>query len=90
VTVIPCSEVKMLIRDLFEEEALALGGLVAVYEIEDDLVWPLIRTLAVTRRRVLRRLAAGRSEDNRRTRRPASKPHPAIEEFLIRLREEGK
>ena len=89
-TVIPCSEVKALIRDLFEEEALALGGLVAVYEIEDDVVWPLVRTLAVTRRRVLRRLDAGRSEDDRRTDSPALTPHPAIEEFLIRLREEGK
>ena len=89
-TVIPCSEVKALIRNLFEEEALALGGLVAVYEIEDDLVWPLVRTLAVTRRRVLRRLDAGASRDGGQERRPVSKPHPAIEEFLIRLREEGK
>ena len=84
------SDVRALLQQVFEEEALALGGLVAVYEIKDDVVWKLVRTLAVTRRRVLRRLDASRSEDDRRTDGPALTPHPAIEEFLIRLREEGK
>ena len=31
------TEAKELINDLFEEEALVIGGLVAVHEVDDDL-----------------------------------------------------
>jgi len=82
------AEAKDLINDLFEEEALVIGGLVAVYEMDDDLVWRLIKNLAVIRGRVLRRLenTAPVSKDEPLPRRPILKPHPAIEEFLLALR----
>ncbi len=79
--------VKEMIRDLFEEEALVIGGLVAVHDVEDDLVWRLIRNLDVIRARVLERLEshapAGRQADPVGD--PAPKPHPAVAEFLARL-----
>jgi len=82
------AEAKELINDLFEEEALVIGGLVAVYELDDDLVWRLIKNLDVIRGRMLRRLEdqapAGRDEPP--PRRPILTPHPAIEEFLLALR----
>jgi len=74
-------EARELIDRVFEEEALALGGMVAVHELEDDLVWRLIRNMGVIRGRVLREL-----QD-----RPAMAanqglaPHPAIEGFLTSL-----
>jgi hypothetical protein len=82
------AEAKELINDLFEEEALVLGGLVAVHEMDDDLVWRLVKNLDVIRGKILRRL-----EDNELTddtavppRGPNLKPHPAIEDFLLSLR----
>ena len=76
--------IRELIDDLFEEEALALGGLVAVHEIEDDLVWRLVRNLDVIRARVLKRIDG--EEENPSTKESIPRPHPAIEDFLASLR----
>jgi hypothetical protein len=82
------TEARDLIADLFEEEALVIGGLVAVHAVDDDLVWRLVKSLDVIRGRILRRL-----EDEAPADRPESqlqksnlKPHPAIEDFLLSLR----
>ena len=82
------AEAKELINDLFEEEALVIGGLVAVHEVDDDLVWRLVKNLEVIRRKVLRRLEdkAPVDGDDPQPRRPNLKPHPAIEDFLLTLR----
>ena len=82
------SEVKDLIRDLFEEEALVLGGLVAVHRIEDDVVWRIVKNLDVIRRKYLRRLDDKDPDDEGGgpPRRSHLKPHPAIEDFLLSLR----
>jgi hypothetical protein len=82
--------VKELIRDLFEEEALVIGGLMAVHKIEDDVVWRLVKNLDVIRRRVLRRLDDQGPDDDGGgpPKRPGLKPHPAIEDFLLSLRRE--
>jgi len=81
------TEVRELILDLFEEEALAIGGLVAVHDVEDDLVWRLMRTLDVIRGRALRRLDDKVLDDEAGPPpRTAVKPHPAIENFLLSLR----
>ena len=80
------ADAKALINDLFEEEALVIGGLVAVYEVDDDLVWRLIKNLDVIRGKILRRLEDQAPADVP-LRRPNLKPHPAIEEFLRSLRE---
>jgi hypothetical protein len=82
------TEVRELINNLFEEEALVIGGMVAVNEMDDDLVWRLIKNLDVIRGKVLRRLDDRTSDEpnGQPPRRPNLKPHPAIEEFLLSLR----
>jgi hypothetical protein len=82
------AEVKDLILDLFEEEALVIGGLVAVHKIEDDVVWRLVKNIDVIRRKILSRIEDKVTEDGDggQPRRPNLKPHPAIEQFLLGLR----
>ena len=80
------TEAKQLIDDLFEEEALVLGGLVAVHRLDDEIIWRLVKNLDAIRGKTLRRIE-GRGPDD-----PGSsgccdlRPHPAIEDFLIKLR----
>jgi hypothetical protein len=82
------AEARAVIDDLFEEEALIIGGLVALHSIEDEVIWRLIRSLDAIRRKALRRLEDedptddDTSEPSEVTRRP----HPAIQEFLLKLR----
>ena len=82
------AEARELITDLFEEEALVIGGLVAVHKVDDDLVWRLVKNLDVIRGKVLRRLDDEELPGDASTpaRRPHLKPHPAIEDFLLSLR----
>jgi hypothetical protein len=82
------SEARKLVHELLEEEALVIGGLVALHGVEDEFVWQLFRGLDEIRGRYLARLTGEDSVDeepvtpsHRR-----SRPHPAIEEFLARLR----
>jgi len=70
---------KEIIRDLFEEEALVIGGLLVVHEVDDDFVWRLIRSLDAIRLKSLSRLETAEPD-------LGVDPHPAIEEFLRRLR----
>ncbi|MBE0568405.1 MAG: hypothetical protein IH577_01855 [Deltaproteobacteria bacterium] len=82
------SEAKELINDLFEEEALVIGGLVAVHKVDDDIVWRLIRNIDAIRRKFLKRLEEEDPDDDGGgpPRRPNLNPHPAIEEFLLSVR----
>jgi hypothetical protein len=81
-------QVRDLVNDLFEEEVLVIGGLVAVHRVDDDLVWQLVKNLDLIRGKFLRRLAAPpRGDPNSSARRgPEVRPHPAIEDFLLALR----
>ena len=81
------AEARELITDLFEEEALLIGGLIAVHKVDDNLVWPLVKNLDVIRRKILRRLEDNELSDDAAVplRRPL-RPHPAIEDFLRSLR----
>ncbi len=86
-TMISTAEATDLVNDLFEEEALVIGGLVAVHEMDDDLVWRLMKNLDVIRGKVLRRIEDKAPADQKTLlRRPNLEPHPAIEDFLISLR----
>jgi len=81
------TQARDLINDLFEEEALVIGGLIAVHEMDDDLVWRLVKNLDVIRVKILRRLDdEGSLDDAEARRRPNMRPHPAIEEFLLSVR----
>ena len=82
------AEVKDLILDLFEEEALVIGGLVALHKIEDDVIWRLVKNFDSIRRKYLRRLEDKDPDDDGGgpPKRPNLKPHPAIEDFLLSLR----
>ena len=84
------AEARELITDLFEEEALLIGGLVAVHKVDDDLVWRLVKNLDVIREKILRRLEDKELAEDASPppRRPHLKPHPAIEDFLLSLRKE--
>ena len=83
---ISTADATALINDLFEEEALVIGGLVAVHEMDDDLVWRLVKHFDVIRGQVLRRLEDQASADGKTPlRRITSTPHPAIEDFLLSL-----
>lgn len=80
------TEAKEIIKDLFEEEALAIGGIVAMHSIRDEVVWRLMRSLDDIRGKILRRLENSQGEEEREAERPNLNPHPAIEEFLLNLR----
>ena len=82
------AEVKELINALFEEEALVIGGLVAIHKVEDDVIWRLIKSLDSIRRKYLRRLDEEGPDDDGGgpPKRPNFKPHPAIEDFLLAIR----
>jgi len=81
-------EARDLINDLFEEEALVIGGLIAVHDMDDDFIWRLVKNLDVIRGKVLRRIEDKGPTDDEETppRRSKLKPHPAIEDFLLNLR----
>ena len=82
------AEARELITDLFEEEALLIGGLVAVHKVDDDMVWRLVKNLDVIRSKILRRREDKELPDDADLppHRPHLKPHPAIEDFLLSLR----
>ena len=84
---IATDEVRRIIDDLFEEEALVLGGLVAVHGVDDDLVWRLVKNLDVIRGRFLQRIEVrDTGEHEAAIPRHHLKPHPAIEDFLLSIR----
>jgi len=81
------TEVKELINDVFEQQALVLGGLVAMQGMDDELVWSLVRSMDTIRMRTLRSLdSAGPAEGDSGEGRADLKPHPAIEDLLLKLR----
>tara|TARA_Y100000310_G_scaffold242250_1_gene246396 strand:+ start:1015 stop:1281 length:267 start_codon:yes stop_codon:yes gene_type:complete len=81
------AEARAVINDLFEEEALIIGGLVVLHSIEDEAIWRLIRSLDAIRRKALRRLAEEdpTEDDTTEPNEVAKGPHPAIQEFLLKL-----
>ena len=75
------------VNDLCEEMALAIGGMAAVHDLDDELVWDLINRLETTRSKILRQLndrdSSGQDPPGMGS---AFRPHPAIENFLLKLR----
>lgn len=85
---IPRAAVRGLVADVFEEIALVLGGLIAVHRVDDELVWRFVRGLDGVRLKAIRGIETRDQEamsDSTPTE-PDLRPHPAIEEFLLKLR----
>jgi hypothetical protein len=82
------AEARRLIADVFEEAALVLGGLLAVHRAEEDFVWRLVKSLDVIRCKAVRRINECDAGPSAEARRPKTHllPHPAIEDFLLKLR----
>ena len=80
------AEVKDMLDSTFEEEALIIGGLVAIYDVGNDVVSKLMNGLDAVRDKALKRLERGRTKENGARPRPDFTPHPAIEEFLAKVR----
>ena len=76
-------DARKIVNQAFEDEALVIGGLLAVQPVEDSFVRRLVRSLAVIRRRTLRAFEAAGSRNAQN-----EAGHPAIAEFLQELREQ--
>ena len=79
-------DARRIVLGVLEDQALAVGGCVATHHLPDPAVWDLMKTLDAIRRKALAQLeeAAPISEDSSWE---GAQPHPAVEEFLKRLRE---
>ena len=80
------TDVREIVNDLFEEEALLIGGLIAVHRLDDDFLWRLVKNLDVIRGRFLRRIEAGETCEETAPSHVDLRPHPAIESFLENIR----
>lgn len=81
------SEARRLVLEVFEESVLMLGGLVAVHAVDDDFVWSLVKGLDAVCSKALRNV--DHRDANESTAPDAEsrlRPHPAIEDFLLKLR----
>jgi len=78
---------ELLIRDAFDDIALLMGGVAALHNLDDDLLWTLMKRLDRIRVRLLRTLTGGvpREEFEPSTARPP-RMHAAVDEFLARNR----
>jgi hypothetical protein len=76
-----------LVRGALDDIALIVGGAAALHQLDDDLVWTMIKRLDRIRVRLLRDLRGLTSRDKvepGRARPP--RVHAAVEEFLVRNR----
>ncbi|MDH5527831.1 MAG: hypothetical protein OEY97_11050 [Nitrospirota bacterium] len=80
------SETRTLVNDLFEKEALVIGGLAATHPMDDEFVWRLMRSLDAIRTQVLRRLGEESPPDQESPDQPSMHRHPAVDEFLRNIR----
>jgi hypothetical protein len=75
-----------VVLSLLEDQALAIGGCVATHDIPDQAVWDLMQAMDAIRARALARLGEV-YEDRSPVPDEIAQPHPAVEEFLRRLRQ---
>ena len=81
------SDVRTLVLDLLEEQTVLIGTLTAIHEVEEEFLWRLFRGFDSIRLKYVER-----TEDRAFELRPQPQersgcvPHPAVEEFLSRLR----
>jgi len=76
-----------LVRAALDDIALVIGGAAALHQLNDDVVWSLMKRLDRIRLRLFRDLRGLAPQPERET--SAGKPprvHAAVEEFLVRNR----
>lgn len=76
-----------LVRGALDDIALIVGGAAALHQLDDDLVWTVMKRLDRVRVRLLRDLK-GLTSRGQPEPAPARPPrvHAAVEEFLVRNR----
>ena len=83
------AKVKRTIQELFEEQALVIGGLLPFHEVDDEFVWKLLKGLDVVRNSAVRQLSGSppMTSFGDRRKKLTLTPHPAVEDFLAKVRE---
>ena len=74
-----------LIKKTFEEQLLVLGGVFSLYEIADEIIWKIVKSFDVIYEKAVAELLQTESEAKELPKRKMN-PHPAIEDFLYKLR----
>ena len=76
-----------LIRDAFDDIALLVGSIAAFHNLDDDLLWTLMKRLDRIRVKLLRNLLGGATREDFEPA-PLRPPrmHAAVDEFLARNR----
>ncbi|MCC6392613.1 MAG: hypothetical protein IT167_18580 [Bryobacterales bacterium] len=81
------AEQETVVRDAFDDVALVVGGVAVLHNLDDDLIWTVMKRLDRIRVRLLRNLkgatAGGEFEPNSGK---APRTHAAVDEFLFRNR----
>jgi hypothetical protein len=76
-----------LVRDSFDDIALLVGSIAALHNLDDDLLWTLMKRLDRIRVKLLRNLLGGPAREDFE---PAAlrppRMHAAVDEFLARNR----
>jgi hypothetical protein len=76
-----------IIRDAFDDVGLVVGGIAVIHNLDDDLVWTLMKRLDRIRVRLLRSLkGASAQEAFEPGARKPPRTHAAVDEFLFRNR----
>jgi len=83
----PSINPEVLAREALDDIALIIGGAAAIHQLDDDLVWSVMRRLDRIRVRLLRDLKglAPRDKCDPNLTKPP-RVHVAVEEFLVRNR----
>jgi hypothetical protein len=72
---------------LFREIVLCLGGIFAVHEVDDALIWQVTKSLDRIYQRTRARLLARESGGEHDVPHRRVAPHPAVEDLLARIGE---
>jgi len=81
---------RAVLIDAFEEAAQVLGGIFAVHEIEDEVIWQTMKSLSVIYRKArnaIRDSDPGRPSDSQGG---VTEPHPAVMELLTQIQRDRK
>jgi len=76
------SDTATVVREVFEDVALLIGGVASVHHLDDRVVWMLMKRLERIRGRTLCRLSPGKGTERAQVGVEPRRAHPAVERFL--------